>query len=86
MAAGMMSAEAIAAGGGVVTGGTVATLQSTGAIGLGAVYTSAVVAAGAGVASFGMVLAGSNLVNAPDGIKSDDYAKHLPLCSWRMWN
>ena len=90
MAAGMMSVEAIAAGGGVVAGGTVATLQSIGAVGLGAAYTSAAVAAGAvagaGVASLGVVVASLNHGNAPDGIKSDDYAKHLPLCSWRMWS
>ena len=89
MAAGMMSAEAIAAGGGVIAGGAVATLQSIGAVGLGVAYTSAAVAAGAaaGAGLAGVVVVTSlNLANAPEGIKSDDYAKHLPLCSWRMWS
>ena len=42
----MMSASAIANGGGVVAGGVVATLQSVGAAGLGAVGTAAVGAVG----------------------------------------
>ncbi|KAL3764468.1 hypothetical protein ACHAW5_000132 [Stephanodiscus triporus] len=88
MAAGMMSAEAIASGGGVIAGGTVATLQSVGAVGLGAAGASAAAAAGAaigGLSSFGVVLAGQGLVNGQNKINLDEYAKHLPLCSWRIW-
>ena len=43
----MMSASAVANGGGVVAGGFVATLQSVGAAGLGAAGSAAVGAAGA---------------------------------------
>jgi hypothetical protein len=68
----------------VVAGGAVATLQSIGAVGLGVAYTSAA-APGAGLAGV-VVVTSLNLANAPEGIKSDDYAKHLPLCSWRMWS
>ncbi len=86
IAAGMMSAEAIASGGGIITGGTVTTLQSIAAVGfLGAAGAGACVAAGAAVgrlASLGVVLASSGLANGQDRV---DYAKHLPLCSWRMW-
>ena len=45
-AAGMMSAEAVAAGGGIAAGGTVATLQSIGAVGLGAGGTMAATTGG----------------------------------------
>ena len=88
MAAGMMSAEAIASGGGVIAGGTVATLQSIGAVGLGAGLGSSTAAAGAavgGLSSLGVVLASKGLVNGQEGIKLDECANHLPLCSWRMW-
>ena len=88
MAAGMMSAEAIASGGAVIAGGTVATLQSIGAVGLGAGLGSAAAAAGAavgGLSSLGVVLASKGLVNGQEGVKLGEYANHLPLCSWRMW-
>mmetsp|Transcript_36596 Transcript_36596/g.51746 ORF Transcript_36596/g.51746 Transcript_36596/m.51746 type:complete len:130 (+) Transcript_36596:297-686(+) len=45
-AAAMMSAEAIAAGGGVAAGWTVATLQSIGAVGLGVMGTIGTMAGG----------------------------------------
>ncbi len=70
MAAVMMSAEAIAYGGGVLTGGTVATLQSIGAVGLGAGLGSAAAAAGAvvgGLSSLGVVLASKGLANGRRG-------------------
>jgi len=47
MAAGMMSAEAIAGGGAIAAGGTVATLQSLGAAGLGLAGTAAASSVGA---------------------------------------
>jgi len=60
MAAGMMSAKAIAGGGAVAAGGTVATLQSIGAAGLGVAGTSAAAGAGAvvggGVSSLRVVV------------------------------
>eukprot|EP00960_Hanusia_phi_P077053 768643-Hanusia_phi.AAC.1 len=46
-AAAMMSAEAVASGGGVIAGGTVATLQCIGAAGLGVGGTAAAACAGA---------------------------------------
>ena len=49
MAAGMMSAEAVAAGGAIAAGGTVATLQSIGAAGLGVGGVLASVGVGAGL-------------------------------------
>jgi hypothetical protein len=55
-AAGMMSAEAIAAGSGVAAGGTVAILQSIGAAGLGATGTSMAMGGGA---LFGGALVGA---------------------------
>eukprot|EP00927_Polykrikos_kofoidii_P070776 TRINITY_DN67161_c0_g1_i1.p1 TRINITY_DN67161_c0_g1~~TRINITY_DN67161_c0_g1_i1.p1 ORF type:complete len:351 (+),score=18.43 TRINITY_DN67161_c0_g1_i1:68-1120(+) len=56
-AAGMMSAEAIAAGGGVAAGGLVATLQSVGAVGLCATAATGLAAAGGsvGIAAGGIV-------------------------------
>ncbi len=56
IAAGMMSAEAIASGGMIAAGGTVATLQSIGAVGLGVAGTSAAIGAGAtlGVSAVGI--------------------------------
>jgi hypothetical protein len=87
MAAGMMSAEAIAYGGGILAGGTVSTLQSIGAVGLGAGLGSAAAAAGAvvgGLSSLGVVLASKGLANGQEGVKLGEYANHLPLCSWRM--
>ena len=87
VAAGMMSAEAIASGGAVIAGGTVATLQSIGASGLGIALTSASVASGAavgGLSSFGVAAAACQDVHR-DVITVEEHAKHLPLCSWRLW-
>lgn len=84
-----MSAEAIAMGGGVAVAGTVASLQSIGAVGLGTSLTSTAVASGAlvgGVAtSFGVAKASNGLDNGLEGIKLDEPSNNLPLCAWRMW-
>lgn len=88
LAAGMMSAEAIASGGGVAAAGTVATLQSIGAAGLGAAGASAAATAGAlagGLTSLGVVAASKGLANEQERIKLEEPEKHLPLCSWRVW-
>eukprot|EP00985_Skeletonema_marinoi_P007576 scaffold3335_cov139-Skeletonema_marinoi.AAC.5 len=87
MGAGMMSAEAIAAGGGIAAGGTVATLQSIGAVGLGLAGTSMAVGAGAatgGLVSFGVIKA-TKFGTEHERIAIDEPEKHLPLCSWRLW-
>ena len=88
-AAGMMSAEAIAMGGGVAVGGTVASLQSIGAVGLGTSLTAAAATSGAlvgGVTSFGVAKASNGLDNGLEGIKLDVPNINLPLCAWRMWS
>lgn len=91
VAAGMMSAEAIASGGGVMAGGTVATLQSIGVLGLGTGATLAVGGTGAALGT-GVVaaVASRNNGTASDqagGTASD--AEHagavLPLALWRDW-
>lgn len=88
MAAGMMSAEAIVSGGAIAAGGTVATLQSIGAVGLSVAGTSAAAGAGAvvgGLSSLAVVTANKGLDKEEQKIKLDEPEKHLPLCSWRMW-
>ena len=88
-AAGMMSTSAIASGGGVVVGGTVATLQSIGAAGLSAAGASAAVGAGAvagGMASLGVVAVTNGLATNEGEIKLNETKRHLPLCSWRLWS
>ena len=89
-AAGMMSISAIASGGGVVVGGTVATLQSIGAVGLSAAGASAAVGAGTvvgGVASLGVVTVTNGLDTNQEEIKLDEpKQQYLPLCSWRLWS
>jgi Interferon-induced 6-16 family len=87
MAAGMMSAEAIASGGAIAAGGTVATLQSIGAAGLG-------VAGTAGAAGTGAVVGGAAAAIAGEKVQTKSQAKTSstqnttnfpPLCSWRQW-
>jgi Interferon-induced 6-16 family len=89
-AAGMMSAEAIAAGGGVVAGGTVATLQSIGAVGLGVVGTTAAVGGGAVVGSgvSAAVIAGSGVMknNSTAGASEASLSYvNRPFCAWTSW-
>jgi len=91
--AGMMSAEAIAGGGMIAAGGTVATLQSIGAAGLSAVGTS--VAAGAGAATVGAVVGttsaprstagknGQNTTGANPDV--DRRLANRPFAGWRDW-
>lgn len=93
LAASMMSAEAIAAGGGVAVAGTVATLQSVGAAGLGLAGTAAA-AAGGGVLAGTVAGATGALENKGSSsvaaLKEDGGAvllpcRHRPLCAWRSW-
>ena len=84
----MMSAEAIAAAGGVAAVGTVATLQSVGVVGLGVAGTAAAAGAGAvvgGLSSLGVIAARKDSVNEKGKIELKELKKHFPLCSWRMW-
>ena len=86
--AGMMPAEAIAAGGSIAAGGTVATLQSIGAAGLGMAGASAAATVGAvagGLTSCGVAAAAGGLKNEQERIRIENAGSHLPLCSWRMW-
>jgi hypothetical protein len=91
MAAGMMSAEAIASGGAIAAGGTVATLQSIGAAGLGEAGLTAAVGAGAtlgGVASAVVVRASSAHVldsSTTPIVENVVKIENPPLCSWRQW-
>ena len=88
MAAGMMSAEAIASGGSIAAGGTVATLQSIGAVGLGAAGTSAAVGGGAvvgGVASAGIATVTHGLDAPQSSVEVPLASERSPLCSWRQW-
>ncbi|KAL3799620.1 hypothetical protein ACHAWO_008936 [Cyclotella atomus] len=83
---GGMSAEAIASGGGVIAGGTVATLQSIGAAGLGVGLASASVASGAvmgGLSSLGVAAACQDKESSTTVL---EHSKHYPLCSWRLWS
>jgi hypothetical protein len=68
MAASMMSAEAIAAGGSIAAGGTVATLQSIGAVGLGAAAAPIGIAAGmvGGLVVVGVVYGRRSLARSKD--------------------
>ena len=88
MAAGMMSSSAIASGGGIAAGSTVATLQSIGAAGLSAGACASASAAGAavgGLSSLGVAAAGKGLNNGLGNINLNEPEKYLPLCSWRIW-
>lgn len=90
VAAGMMSAEeAVASGGIVAAGGTVATLQSIGAAGLGVFGTSVSLGAGS--------LVGASIVGISAAIPSGGRSSNLgsaeivsscekrPFCDWRSW-
>lgn len=89
IAAGMMSAEAIAGGGAVAAGGTVATLSSIGASGLGVAGASAAAGAGAvvggGLSSLCVVTGSKGSGQEGEKINLEEPEKHLPLCSWRLW-
>mmetsp|Transcript_14012 Transcript_14012/g.21279 ORF Transcript_14012/g.21279 Transcript_14012/m.21279 type:complete len:552 (+) Transcript_14012:79-1734(+) len=92
IAAGWMSAEAIASGGMIAAGGTVATLQSIGAAGLGIAGTSAALGAGA---TFGATALGISAAVPSNGPSSKDVAvdnsggmkvsDKRPFCNWRNW-
>jgi hypothetical protein len=88
-AAGMMSAEAIAAGGaGVAAGGTVATLQSIGAVGLGVAGTSGAMAGGAVLGSAvaggtSALVLGAEDRDSPNSLVVDPHGR--PFASWRSW-
>lgn len=89
IAAGSMAAGMMSSSGGVVAGGTVATLQSIGAAGLGAAGASAAATAGAavgGLTSLSVAAATNSLVTEQQMIRQEEPERHLPLCSWRMWN
>lgn len=87
--AAMMSAEAAAAGGMIAAGGTVATLQSIGAAGLGIAGTSAALGAGAVV--------GASAIGISAAVPCDDPSSNIehsevirpfenrPICNWRSW-
>lgn len=87
--AAMMSAEAVASGGMIAVGGTVATLQSIGAAGLGIAGTSAAVGAGAVVGASAIGISAT----VPSGGPSSSVEKsvvirpfdHRPICNWRSW-
>ena len=81
-----MSAEAIASGGGVIAGGTVATLQSIGAAGLGAGLASAAVASGAVVGGLSSLGIAATCQDKESSIIVLEHSKHYPLCSWRLWS
>lgn len=84
----MMSAEAIASGGAVAAGGTVATLQSIGAVGLGVAGASAAATTGAvvgGLVSSGVAAASGGLSNHERQIRLEKAGVYLPLCAWQMW-
>ena len=90
MAAGMMSAEAIAGGGTVAAGGTVATLQSIGAAGLGVLGTTSAVCGGVtlgAATSVGVVQSMHGLDASSSEVEADLglVDQGLPLCSWRQW-
>lgn len=89
MGASMMSAEAIASGvGGVAAGGTVATLQSIGAAGLGLGGTLAAMGAGGGVvgaAAFGSVAAANKQKNKFGGSSETVSETSRPFCDWQSW-
>ncbi|KAL7464537.1 hypothetical protein ACHAXS_004875 [Conticribra weissflogii] len=86
IAAGMMSAEAIASGGGVAAGGTVAVLQSIGTSGLGAAGFAGAIGAGGviGASGGGIVIAvsGKNGEQKNKGISINAMLAH---CNWRQW-
>ena len=91
-AAALMSAEASAAGGMIAAGGTVATLQSIGAAGLGVAGTTSVAIGGG--ALVGGSIAGANSVLSSDGsannnteIVSSDEVKsaNRPFAGWKGW-
>ena len=87
IAAWMMSAEAIASGGGLLAGGTVATLQSIGAAGLGIGGTIASMCAGGvvGVVAIGLpTLAPKNCNSTKEGGKQVT-GLNRPFCNWRAW-
>eukprot|EP00339_Tiarina_fusa_P013373 CAMPEP_0117010868 /NCGR_PEP_ID=MMETSP0472-20121206/9471_1 /TAXON_ID=693140 ORGANISM="Tiarina fusus, Strain LIS" /NCGR_SAMPLE_ID=MMETSP0472 /ASSEMBLY_ACC=CAM_ASM_000603 /LENGTH=692 /DNA_ID=CAMNT_0004713513 /DNA_START=114 /DNA_END=2192 /DNA_ORIENTATION=+ len=94
-AAAMMSAEAVASGGGIVAGGLVATLQSIGAAGLGVAGTTAAMGGGALLGSAGLgitaaVVGGKDdqdgiSAQEPDELEFNSELSRLPLCAWRSW-
>jgi len=98
MAAGMMSAEAAASGGAIAAGGTVATLQSIGAAGLGVAGTTASVSGGA-LLGGGIAAASSKAVlkddetggrvNAATGAEEEEDATtpsaDESFAAWREW-
>jgi hypothetical protein len=99
MAAGMMSAEAVAAGtGAVVAGGTVATLQSVGAAGLGVMGTTAALGGGAVVGGtiFGTTAALTHrhqtqtVINGTRAEETelggrDTRTMNRPFAAWKSW-
>jgi len=87
-AAGMMSAEAIASGGVIAAGGTVATLQSIGAAGLGLAGTTAAMGAGAvvGASAIGISAAASGgRTSMGESTAATNSGGNRPFCDWRSW-
>jgi hypothetical protein len=93
-AAAMMSAEATVAGGGILAGGTVATLQSIGAAGLGFAGTTMAVSGGAltggligGSTASALVRDNENRPQATLQQEEEDSVNDVcrPLASWRFW-
>eukprot|EP00521_Asterionellopsis_glacialis_P006223 CAMPEP_0195284088 /NCGR_PEP_ID=MMETSP0707-20130614/2418_1 /TAXON_ID=33640 /ORGANISM="Asterionellopsis glacialis, Strain CCMP134" /LENGTH=378 /DNA_ID=CAMNT_0040343383 /DNA_START=681 /DNA_END=1817 /DNA_ORIENTATION=+ len=92
-AAYMMSTEALGAGGMIAAGGTVATLQSIGAAGLGIVGISASVGAGAliGASAVGIVVPDNDMKNkgmetsCPTTDEPIKILHNRPFCEWRKW-
>ena len=83
-----MSAEAIASGGGIAAGGTVATLQSIGAAGLGCAGTLGAMGGGSviGATAVGItaiVTAQGNCTNEQGGKKRTKLNR--PFCNWTSW-
>lgn len=83
MAAWMMSAETIASGGAIAAGGTVATLQSIGAVGLSASATALAASSGAVVTT--VIASATNGRQAHANANAEALTDELPLCSWRQW-
>ena len=94
IAAGWMSAEAIASGGMIAAGGTVATLQSVGAVGLGVAGTSAALGAGATIGASAVGISAAVSSNGPSsedvaakytGSMKEEISHKRPFCNWRNW-
>lgn len=93
IAAGWMSAEAVASGGLIAAGGTVATLQSIGAAGLGMAGTSAALGAGAAIGASAVGISAA-VPSSSEGQYSDaavkscgaiQHSEKRPFCNWRYW-